>query len=44
MTNAIQSFHHDPHYQGNISLRMSSNSEANASEFLENLEECFPLY
>ena len=28
----------------NISLRYSSNSEANASELLENLEEIFPRY
>ena len=30
--------------EGNISSRISSNSEANVSELLENLEEMFPLY
>ena len=28
--------------RGNISSRFSSNSEANASELLENLEDIFP--
>ena len=30
---------HDCQHTGNISSRVSINSEANASEFLENLEE-----
>ena len=32
------------YYRGNISSRFSRNSEAFASELLENLEEMFPLY
>ena len=32
------------HYRGNTPPRLSSNSEANSSEFLENLEEIFPGY
>ena len=31
-------------YRRNISSRFSSNSEANASELPENLEELFPRY
>ena len=31
-------------YQGNISLRFSRNSEASASEFLENIKEMFLHY
>ena len=31
-------------YQGNIPSRLSSNSEANASELLENLEDMFPVF
>ena len=30
-------------YRGNISSRLSSNSEASASELLDNLEEMFPV-
>ena len=40
-------FHTYPHYyqyQGNISSIFSSNSEANASEFIENCGEMFPQY
>ena len=40
MTNFTQSVVHDP--RGNSSPRVSSNSEASASELLENLEEMFP--
>ena len=32
------------HHQQNISSQFSRNSEANASEFLENSEEMFPHY
>ena len=48
MTNSIQSFVPDPLY--NISnkealfKRYPSNSEVNASEIVENLDEMFPLY
>ena len=31
-------------YGRNISFRFSSNSEANAAEILDNLEEMFPCY
>ena len=31
-------------WRGNMSSRFSSNSEAKASELLENLEEIFPRY
>ena len=45
---AIQLVVNDPHiyykYRGNISSRFSSNSEAFASELLENLEEMFLRY
>ena len=42
MTNSIQSGGHDPQTTfSNISSRFSNNSEAFASELLENLEEMF---
>ena len=36
--------HYNSQLRGNISLRFSSNSEANDSELLENLEELFARY
>ena len=46
MTNSIQSFVHDLHSYtiSNISSIFSSNSEAEASELLENIEETFPRF
>ena len=41
MTDSAQACVFDPHYQerGNISSRFSTNSEADASEVVENLED-----
>ena len=50
--NSIKSFVHDPHpniideetFLQHLFNMFSSNSEANASELLENVEEMFPWY
>ena len=45
MSDSIQSYIHDLHPTiKTISLRLSSNSEANASELLGNLDEMFSRY
>ena len=44
MTNSIQLMIRDPSITKNISLTFPCNSEANASELPENLEEMFPWY